>query len=870
MSKVASALRNVSNFDGALENHLAALEVATELDDTLKVIKMMNQIATDHRRKGTLEEAIHYHYEALELCTQLSDTTTYDARKSIVNSLNGIGNVALPVGNDRTAEAMFRDALKGESFLESELGMAINCANLGSIMENRGELDSALVWYTRALDHNRAADSDLGVGLCHNYFGSIYYKQGYKTQALIEFMNSYEILKGVGDDWHTIEPCFSLATMYLSEKKYPEAYQYIQQALSMAQNIESLEHLAKGYLTMASYQSSIRKDREAVKMYKKYVEVSDQLALNDQNQELLSARIEYQTKRHNDEINALSEQMNLQKRIQKWIIIVGLVIFLAAVSVISSLLYALKLRRRSQKAMVQLEKTRMDFFTNVTHEFRTPLTIILGIGKELEKNVDPDSTAKQDVESILTHGNNLLQLVNQLLDISRVKSSVGNPDWRRGNLNLLVGQIVESIRVYASQNFITVDYENSEDEMNVDFIPEYIKKTVSNLITNAVKYTQRGGKVLVKTTMNNGSFRMSVIDNGPGIDPEHLPHIFEPFYMGDNMGKVLGSGVGLAMVKQMVEVMGGTIDVNSKLGVGSTFTVVIPQQHSNEDLPLWSASEALVSEKTADDQHGDNLDTSDDVPVVLVAEDNDDISSFIGRLLSPKYKVFYARNGQEAYDKAQEYMPDMIITDVMMPIMNGYELIDKVRSSLAINHIPIMVVSAKSSEEDRLEALRKGANMFLTKPFQPDELRMLVSNSFESRAHIRESYSGAMKDAKPMEEEIPVAHKEFLANLNRIIFDRIDDLTLNSESIADAVCLSQRQLNRKVKTITGIDTLKYIRGCRLSYACKLLTTTDVPIGDIVSKCGFDSASYFAKMFKQTYGVTPSQARKNPSSVSVSE
>ena len=368
-----------------------------------------------------------------------------------------------------------------------------------------------------------------------------------------------------------------------------------------------------------------------------------------------------------------------------------------------------------------------------------------------------------------------------------------------------------------------------------------------------------------------------VVDTGVGIDAGDLPHIFDTFYQGENNGgSDTGSGIGLSLVKQMTECMYGHIKVESRLGEGTKFMITLPLQHGNS---LWekylpdeksdffqplsvNGGGVMLAEDYDVERAGENREINDSMhSSILIVEDNEDVSYYIDQLLKKDYHLLYARNGNEGLEKAKEYMPDLILTDLMMLEMDGYELCREIRHSDILNHIPIIIITAKSEEEDRVRGLDTGADAFLQKPFNADELKVRIVKLLEQRRLLREKYSHALHEGTDQAVELSVADQEFLTRLNDLIYSLMGHHNLNSDLLANKMCMSLSQLNRKVKAITGFSSSGYILQMRMDKAKRLLASTNTPVGDIAMKCGFPEISYFSRMFKQTFQMTPSQYRK---------
>lgn len=470
------------------------------------------------------------------------------------------------------------------------------------------------------------------------------------------------------------------------------------------------------------------------------------------------------------------------------------------------------------------------------------------------------------MQVIIRQSNNLLELINQLLGIAKIRSAITTPEWHTGDIIALLHLILENIRICSEQKLIEIEFAPTLSSLKMDFIPDYMQKILRNLLINAVKFTSQGGKILITVTANKGQVAITIADSGMGISQEDLPYIFEPYYQGNNLEAHLGTGIGLSMVRQMTEAMGGTIEVFSIEGRGSSFIVRLPLHHGKKSLSEWT-SENNAPEKSnsiVDEVVENNSETSSDNKqknTILIAEDNFDVASYISSELRSNYHLLLARNGREALAKAEAYMPDLILTDVMMPKMDGYELCRAIRKSDILNHIPIIIISARSDEPDRLAGLETGADAYLVKPFNTEELQLQIRKLLEQRRILREKYARQMQVGNMPPQELPEANREFMTRLHQIIYSEMADPTFNSETIANKICMSRSQLNRKVKSITDMDTATYIRQARLQFARNLLVSSDNAIGDIVIRCGFEYQSYFNRIFKQHFGMTPMEYRK---------
>lgn len=861
--------REMARFNEAISYHRNELQLAMEIKDTLEAIQALNNIGTNFRRMGTLNEASTFHYKALLLCEQYSDKNSFTAKKNRVVSLNGIGNIHLTLDNREAADSVFRVALAGEHELGSDLGQAINYANLGAIFEARGMADSALVYYQYSMKYNRAANSTLGISLCHNHFGRLSEQKGQWENALREYRNAYDLMEGSSDRWHWLEACLALARVNISKGDIDAARKYLGRAEETAKDTRSLEHLSEVYrLDYLCYEKQGDCGR-ALNSFILSRAYADSVRNAKNQNHVQNLRVNYEKERSVRELSLIRENYRMEQRTKNILLLSGLFIVSIMVVALGFLWYALRMKSRNQRMMRRMEKVRNNFFTNVTHEFRTPLTVILGLSEQLQKEGMDIEEQKSGLITIARQGKSLLGLVNQLLEVAKVKSEIGEPEWRHGDAVAYIRMVMETYRAYARQKQIDLRFIPAATVIMVDFVPGYFCKIARNLLSNSFKFTPKGGKIVLTVERKAENFVLRIADSGIGISEDDQPHIFDTFYQGENSDTDLGTGIGLALVHQMVEGMDGQISVESTPGKGAIFTVILPLKHGNKAWEKWSPEKQLESEMDClriEDKIPETEATpaSEDAtqPTILIIEDNVDVSYYIGGLLKGEYRLLYARDGAEGIEKAKEYIPDLIITDLMMPEKDGYELCREVRRSDILNHIPIIVITAKCSEESRVQLLDAGADAYLHKPFNADELHIRIIRLLEQRRLLREKYSRAMHEGTEQHVELNVADKSFLTRLNDVVYGMMGNSNLSSDMVADKMCMSLSQLNRKVKAITGFSSSGYILQMRLDKAKRILASTETPVGDIATKCGFPEMSYFSRIFKQTFQMTPSQYRKS--------
>lgn len=887
-------LRNESRFAEALATHSAGRDLAESLGDTIELVQALNNIGTDYRRMGILDLAQNYHYKAWLLADDFSDSS-FVAKKNRVVSLNGLTNVYLSIGNLNRADSVLRLALAGETALGSFTGQAINCANIGAIFHQRNIPDSAWHYYRRSMDLNMRDGNNLGIALCHTYFGDMYREELNYDRALAEYEQAYAIMKDFSDNWHALNSLIALAGIWNEQGNFAKTKFYLDEGRRVATDIESNEHLADIYRLYSDMYRRIGDYRSALDYRDKSIELKAGLVDMDKVNRIQNTTLALERERQARQMAEANEQLAGEQSMRRLSLIIFIVVVVFMGSLIAMLIHTRHVRLRSHKALADLNKMRESFFTNITHEFRTPLTVILGLSRDLQRDDNPADTDVKDLaRTIERQGHRILSLINQLLDISKIRSKVGAPDWRTGCVDAYVAMIVETYTGYARRMGIRLQFIARDRDVNADFVPDYLTKVVSNLLSNALKFTDRHGRVDVTLWAENKVLRIDVADNGKGIAPEHLAHIFEEFYQSDNLADRggAGSGIGLALVQQIVDSLGGSITVDSVVGRGSTFHVALPLHKSATPYPSPDDdAENAISDYVADsgsqllpaDQPAtalpDEVPEPSSAPRVLVVEDNDDIAAYIGSQLKDKYQVSYAADGRRGCDMARELMPDIIITDLMMPVMDGLSLCRTIRADDVTSHIPIIVVTAKVTEAERLEGLRAGADAYLAKPFNSDELITRVDKILEQRAVLSRKFAKELDVLIDQERRTPAkskdaADKPLISDIDHRFITKVTDcvyMMLNNQksvdvnAVAERLCMTYGQFNRKLTTLTGFTPAQYIQRIKIKKAQRmLLAHPELGFNDVAEQCGFSDYSNFVRAFKNVSGITPTQfVRQDP-------
>ena len=407
------------------------------------------------------------------------------------------------------------------------------------------------------------------------------------------------------------------------------------------------------------------------------------------------------------------------------------------------------------------------------------------------------------------------------------------------------------------------------EELEMDFIPDYVQKIVGNLLSNAVKFSPSGADVILFVKQEEADVHIIVCDKGVGMTAEQKDKIFIPFYQAPTDSQRIGSGIGLSLVKLSVEAMNGRVDVHSAPGEGTVFIVRIPLAYGGKVSGRLNMTEYNISE--ADTLATTRLEINEDIVCgtdsfsILIIEDTAEVARWQMKQLGEGYSYYFASDGESGLARAEEIIPDLIITDIMMPGMDGYEVCRRIRSSELLNHIPVIMVTAKATHEDRMKGLAAGADAYLEKPFHADELAVRVSKLLEQRKLLQSKWEAVIRQGEPVEEnpaanELPDADRAFVGKFTDAVNKCFETGTLDYDFIASEMCLTRSHMSRKLKAITGMTSTEYIKTMRISLAKALIDTTDMKIEAIAMRCGVDDVAYFSSLFRKATGMTPTAWR----------
>ncbi|MEM9648902.1 MAG: tetratricopeptide repeat protein [Bacteroidota bacterium] len=886
-----------------------SLALYTGLDEEYGIGRSLYELGHFNYIFGEDEKALEYYQKALDIQEDLDD------QKGISDNYFRMGLAYLSTDRGKALELLDSSKELKEEIADHR-GLAKVNNSLGVLNEENKNFQAALEYYRQSLEANKKFEDKRVASIIYNNLGIVFLDLKKPDSAVVYHNKALELRKGMGNIRGVVQSLVNIGEVYQTKKDFQSGLDYFHRARALSNSKNELPlmpyiqekigetHLSLealdsanvylnralvlkqeegNYNTMGSTYQSLsllaekrNEFKKSLAYYKNFKAVQDCVIINSKNRELAELQIKYDTAKQEQEISSL-QQENKSRRLWQNIYALGALLALIVAGFVfqffrfrskknQELLLAKESQRQQLEEVNQL-KTR--FFHNISHEFRTPLTLILGPLEQLKKTLD-DST-RPTVDMIERNGKRLLKLINQLLDLSKIEDGKIGLKASYGNIAPLLKGWVTSFHSMAEIKGVDLSLNLEEPSYFVYADQEKLEEVVINLLSNAIKYTPSGGQVAVNIAADGKNLNIAVSDTGSGIPKEELEHIFDRFYQASNANsdQAVGTGIGLALVRELVEFHKGTVTVESTMGEGSNFKVSLPlgKSHLNEDeivaiAPSPKISNVQTLEKDLDPAIDaiENEDTG--LPLLLLIEDNSDLRSYIRSVLGHQYQIEEAVDGEQGIALALESTPDIIISDLMMPKKDGLEVCNTLKSDVRTSHIPIILLTARSSKEDKLEGLKSRADDYLTKPFNNEELLIRIENLVAIRKKIHQHFSTG-DILRPKKLTLNSIDQEFMKQVTDILETEIANEHFGVEELSHAVALSRSQLFRKVKAITNQTPIEFIRSFRLHRAMDMLQQKSGTVAEIAYSVGFQNPSYFSKCFQEQFGQLPSAVSQNP-------
>ncbi len=851
------------SFDSCIKYYQLAYDFFTQSQDSANIGISQYGLAAAYYEVKEYILSTELYLENLELYKNIG--TDID----VAEVLNAIGGNYYFSGHPGIAENFFLQSIEMYRKTDDKPGLAMVLGNLAALYNGKGQSDSALDLYNEATeivvaekDTLQIVDMYMGIGLVHQEMGHLEEAYEFFRQALnISIEKDYTSLIGFSYQ--------NLGYYYLDKDLFDSARWYGLKALNYSDKISNFQLWENAQEILHEAYYGLRQYEKAYDVLAALSTAEDSVFTLSSTRQLNALEIQYNTEKREKELAQTSlelEQKNSLVKAQKnqRNALIGSVLILLVI--ITLVVRSQRLNRRAKQLLLtknreiqeknkeiqKIQKSKNKWFLNIAHELRTPLTLVKGPIEYLNQAKEFDEDGKALLQIATRNVTQLENLTNEILDLSRLEEGKIHLEKEYVNLSKLVASVVDSFDEFARKNDIALMFDyplGTPIPMNLDV--GKFEKALNNLISNAIKFTPQKGEVKIHLTENAKLIILRVSDTGVGIDKAEIPHIFDRYYQASNqkLSTSGGSGVGLSLSREIIELHGGSIQVESEVGVGSTFEVLLP-----------SSLKALDSDLESPDQH--EADGRDGKPhlkardkVIYLADDNLDMREYITSFLDDKFVVKHFRDGKEVLMEVEKKIPHLIISDIMMPRMDGVALARKLKENPEWRKIPFISVTAITNEQEKLDTLRTGVDDYITKPFNPEELLIRIEN-------LLINYSERQLSTEFEDVEVETFEERLINKLEEEVKAHIADPDFNVIRLADAGSLSERQLYRYLKQTTGYTPANFVKEIRLQRAFELArrgvygTTAELSYA-----VGFQHPSYFTSVFKKRFGKKPSDFLK---------
>lgn len=848
---------------------------------------------------GRFDSAIFYANRAGEIFLENADSMGYAASRYLtIGIYKDMGDYIQAMSRGLEALRIFRN-------LENRDWEIFTLNNMADLYNILGEYDKSLEVLSEVLAHYREEGNQKFESVALRFIGDIHMELGNDSLSLENLSLALDISKKGGFLPEEIKSLYSLANLFYTRGDYEKsldlfvegkaksleandgkfiasntlgegrslyrlhsysaAAEKLKSSIPLLSEVDDPNGLRDAWLYLSLSLERTGDYRLALESHKKYSFYHDTLLRAEMSEQLASLNYQYEVEQMEEKMLVLEQQNELAEANRRNLWLILILTSITGLALIS--LFYIRSRKNRQLLNKEKEVDRMKdrFFANISHEFRTPLTLILSPVYELRKKAEL-SPHSQVLSMIERNARRLLHLVNEILELSRLDSGRTEVQYQEVDVHRFLLKLVNSFHSLAESRKISLDIQIHGGEERFVFDPDKMETLLNNLLGNALKFEPEGGKVIVKSAISDNQGKRTLVvgvgNLGTFIPEQEQQHLFDRYYRSSDPS-VAGTGIGLALVNELVKVMKGKVKVESDPSKGTYFSVELPEGKPGKgrifpnEPAEWERTSGRNDEPEADPASKTKSYSEENPTRVLVVEDNAEVRDFIHSCLSEQYHVDTAVDGREGIKAALETIPDIIISDVMMPGADGNELTRTLKSNEKTSHIPIVLLTAKASDDDRLEGLTQGADDYLVKPFNTRELLLRVDNLMKLRKEIQKKFSGSLL-YQPAGDALESVDQKFILKIIKVVEENLSNEEFSVEELGREIGMSRSQLHRKLVALTDSSASAFIRNYRLKRAHELLSNRAGSISEIAYMTGFNSPSYFTKCFRETFGKTPGE------------
>ena len=864
-----------NNINSALKRHMPDQAAKTKI-----------MIGNDCLKQGEIGEALEIFNECLDIFLEIG------IPENIALAYGRFGYLHFLLENYPKALEYYQRSIEITTNTQLKEPLADIYFQVGEVYLKTEDFPRAGLHFQKSLDLNLEMGRKNKIADAYNAFGLLYFAEDNLDQAEVYFNYAMNIRNEIGDQRGLAENYIELAEVHFLKNDLATGMSWCKKGYDLSTELKLRELEMKAAKCLYKANKELGNNSTALQYYERYNTLEDTLSIDEAVRKL--QMVEFKRERTEDSLAmmeaALKAELAYEKNLasektkRNTFMFSGIGVLILAIALLSRVYFIRKANKRLEEKnkIIEQEKQRAEaserakeqFFNNVSHEFRTPLTLILG---PLEESIQKNSNARirKNLEIVKRNSARLEKMINELLDLSKLEYGKEKLQARQYEIVKITHDFANNYESLAEFRNVELAFNSDSDACKIWIDLEKFHKILANLISNAFKFSYEGGIVEVNVnTQTPEKVLITVSDKGVGIEEAELPYVFDRFYQGAEKENVHrpGTGIGLALTRELVELHGGTITVESERGQGSVFTVafLLGREHLKDDQIVNEAIQIEPTSLIPDDklvlrngfEHAvsSGMDDEPPKPEVLIVEDNPDMRAYIRGILEKDFVIHEAEDGYEGLEYATSSLPDLIISDVMMPRMNGYELAEKLRKDHRTSHIPLIMLTARAALESKIQGLESGADAYLKKPFNAWELSVRVKQLIEKRSKLREYYNQSLSknEEEKAVDQLESLDQKFMNKARQLVLKHLDNPRLGTTEFAREMALSRIQLHRKLKALTSKTTTEYIRMVRLNQAAHLLRHRTDSVTQIAYQTGFKSLSWFAKSFKKQFGYTPSE------------
>jgi signal transduction histidine kinase/DNA-binding response OmpR family regulator len=855
-----------------------------------------NNIGLCLRNLGDFPQAIANYFKALKIHEKLG------SRQAQAQIYNNIGLVFKSQEKyDRALHYYWLSFHKSEGIDPRNQAGALD--NIGAIYLLKKEYSTAISYLNQSRNLFETHKEPMGLVVCDTDLGKTYTAMNQYARAETYFRRAWQEGTKLGYNSGVLSSLLGLGEIRLKTDRASESFEFFDNALTLSNQLKHKDGRLRSYAGLATAYEHTGNFTEAYHYQSKWIALKDSVFNEETAKKITRVQAEYESEKKQAEIEILKKDQQVSKLwrnavgagLVALLIIAGLIVSRQRLKILKDQILLsqskvvaeknLQLEKQTQlledqakiladqaKQLQVLDEAKSRFFTNISHEFRTPLTLIIGTLSEklhLLNEVSETVIRRPEINVMHRNAQRLLQLINQLLDLSKIESGQMELALQTDDIKPLLDVVMASFSSLADQRHIHQLVQLPAQQLLVSYDADQLEKVVTNLLSNAFKFTPDGGEIRLtaeQIVIHEKAFVQLVVeDSGIGIAPDQMERVFDRFYRGASAqaARQPGTGIGLSLVKEIVQLHNGTIQIENKVGPGARFVVLLPCAEPTEVTNPLSTLTFLQKDQPFFENTDDQLtltpviDNEDDRPLLLIVEDHGDLRAFIRNQMQRYYRVLESENGLQGLKAAQENLPDLIISDWMMPDMDGIEFCRQSKLDERTSHIPFILLTALSAQDNKLTGLETGADEYLTKPFDSRELIIRSQNLIESRQKLRERFGREIR-IQPKDITVTSTDEKFLIRVLKIAEDNLGNADFTPEQFGREIGLSRMQLHRKLIALTGQATGDFLRVMRLKRAAQLLEGRTGSVSEIAYGVGFNSLSYFAKCFREQFGVLPNE------------